>query len=126
MGKVTQEVPDDEEFDSDIEDDVILDERREFLAKFQAKLVHFETEYHNLKEATSIVELALWKHKMNDYSQGKRNRRTKKKTKIEDADVRKQCRISCGADIVILHMLPYFVPTASEVDDAFKSANENV
>ena len=62
---------------------------------------------------------------MNGYSQGKKNRRTKK-TKIEDADVRVQCRISCGADIVIEHMLPYFVPTASEVHDAFKSANENV
>ena len=79
-----------------------------------------------MKEATSIVELALWKHEMNDYSQGKKNRRTKKKMKIEDADVRVQCRISCGADIVIQHMLPYFLPTASKVDNAFKSANEKV
>ena len=126
MGKLTKEVPDDDGFEEDIDDDEILDKRREFLTKFQARLVHFETEYHNVKEATSIVELALWKHEMNDYSQGKKNRRTKKKMKIEESSIREQCRISCGADIVIEHMLPYFVPTASEVHDAFKGANQKV
>ena len=39
---------------------------REFIADVEAKLVHYETEYHKLKEATSFIELALWKHKMND------------------------------------------------------------
>ena len=126
MGKLTKEVPDDDGFEEDIDDDEILDKRREFLTKFQARLVHFETEYHNVKEATSIVELALWKHEMNDYSQGKKNRRTKKKMKIKESSIREQCRISCGADIVIEHMLPYFVPTASEVHDAFKGANQKV
>ena len=112
MGKLTKEIPDDDvsDSDSDIEDDDILDRKREFFAEFHAMLVHYETEYHNVKEATSIVELALWRHKMNDNSQGKKNRRMRKKMKIEDADVRVQCRISCGADIVIQHMLPYLLP----------------
>ena len=110
IGKVTKEVPADNGFDSDTEiDDEILDSRREFLTKFQATLVYFETEYRNLKEATSIVELALWKHKMNDNILGEKERR-RKKTKIEESSIREQCRISCGADIVIQHMLPYLLP----------------
>jgi hypothetical protein len=111
MGKVTKEAPDEE-------DDEILDKRREFLTKIQATIVYFETEYQNLKEATSIVELAFWKQKMNDHVLGEKKRR-RKKTKIEDSHIREQCRISCGADIVIQHMLPYLVcpPAAPSSED---------
>ena len=35
--------------------------------------------------------------------------------KIEGVDVREQCRISCGADIVIEHMLPYLLPATDEI-----------
>ena len=36
--------------------------------------------------------------------------RQNKKTKIEESDLRGQCRVSCGADIVIQHVLPYLLP----------------
>jgi len=80
--------------------------RREYLVEVETKLVHYETEYHKLKEATSILELALWKHKMNDL-QGKKRKR-------DEAGVREQSRISCGADIVIEHMLPYLLPATQK------------
>ena len=89
--------------------------RRVFITEVTAKLAHYETEYQKLKEATSIVELALWKQKMNDHIQGKKQRRSKKKLKIDNSSIREQCRISCGSDIVIEHMLPYLLPTLNEL-----------
>ena len=66
-----------------------------------------------------MLELALWKHKMNDQSRGEKQRRSKKKVKIEESNIREHCRISCGADIVIQHMLPYLVcpPVAPSSED---------
>jgi len=63
----------------------------------------YETEYQNLKEATSVLELVLWKNRMSD------DGRESRKRKFDETD-RNQCRISCGADIVIQHVLPYLLP----------------
>ena len=74
-------------------------------AEVDAKLVQYETEYYNLKEATAILELVLWKHKMADFgNQGA------KKRKVDESSVREQYRVSCGADIVIQHVLLYLLP----------------
>ena len=37
---------------------------------------------------------------------------SKKRKRIEDSssDYREQCRVSCGADMVIEHVLPFLVP----------------
>ena len=81
---------------------------RAYLDTIRSKLAEHETEYYKLKESTTIVELALWKKRMDDCGQGEE--RCKKKIKIEEAaGLRKQCRISCGADIVIQHVLPYII-----------------
>ena len=87
----------------------------EFRTEVETTLSNYEAEYHKLKEATSLVELALWKKKMNDHLQGKKQRRSKKKLKIDNSSIREQCRISCGSDIVIEHMLPYLLPTLNEL-----------
>ena len=84
----------------------------EFIAEVEEKLVHYETEYHNLKEATSLLELALWKHKMNGHCQEKMRGRVKR-IKIEESSIREQCRINCAADIVIEHVLPFLLPAAN-------------
>ena len=59
--------------------------------------------YESVKEGTSILELALWKTKI-DESRNKRAR--------IDADVsyKEQCRINSGADIVIRNVLSYLLP----------------
>ena len=81
------------------------------------KLAMFENEYQTLKEATTIVELAFWKKRMNDFGHDKKEGcNYNKKMKIEDVDVREQCRIGCGADIVIEHMLPYLLPATDEIE----------
>lgn len=58
-------------------------------------------EYELLKEATSVLELALWKVAIDN--------RLEKKSRIGDgASYRDQCRINCCAEIVIRNVMPFF------------------
>lgn len=41
-------------------------DRQEWLNETLRKLEHYEHEYHKLKESTSLLELALWKIKIED------------------------------------------------------------
>ena len=41
--------------------------------------------------------------------------------KTDESNVRRQCRITCGADVVIRHVLPYLITVA---DDEFESDSE--
>jgi len=66
----------------------------------------YEAQYNQLKEATTILELALWKYKMDESESNKKRKRTEE----PDSDFREQCRVSCSADIVIEHVLPFLVP----------------
>ncbi|KAL7426952.1 hypothetical protein ACHAXH_002021 [Discostella pseudostelligera] len=61
-----------------------------------AKVNSFEV----IKDATSLIELALWKATMSDRGQ-------KKMRTGNDLSYRKQCRVNCGAEIVIKNVLPY-------------------
>ena len=59
--------------------------------------------YEIAKEATSVLELALWKAKI-DESRSKR-------TRVDSGmSYRDQCRINSGADIVIRNILPFLLP----------------
>lgn len=73
-----------------------------------SNLTKYEKEYINLKEATTMIELTLWKNQMTENFQevdGHNNKRAK----IDETDRRKECRINCGAHIVIEHVLPYLM-----------------
>jgi hypothetical protein len=78
--------------------------------EIQEKLAHFEGELPKLKEATTILELALWKARMNanNLQQGTHN---PKKFKTDESSFRRQCRVTCGGDIVIRHMLRFLIST---------------
>ena len=78
-----------------------------------AMLVDYEAKYDVLKEATTSLELVLWKNKINEcstceYMQTERN--DGKRVKIDKQGIREQCRISCESATVIENMLPYLVP----------------
>jgi len=83
--------------------------RREYITVVETAFVNLETEYHKLKEATSTLELAMWKKKMNDHCQEKNEKRRVKKMKIEEAELRKQCRVASGAGVVIGHILSFLI-----------------
>ena len=84
-------------------------ERRDFVAGVQEHLIHCEEEYRTLKEATTLLELVLWKKGMNDHCQEANEKRRIKRMKIEESTIRQVCRVGCGADIVIEHVLPFLV-----------------
>ena len=87
----------------------------DWLDNVKTKLATYEAEYYKLKEATTIVELVLWKNKMNDQLPQRKARRVKK-MKIEDSAIRKQCRVSCASDVVNQHVLPYLLPQIPDLD----------
>jgi hypothetical protein len=77
-----------------------------------AKLEYYESEYCKLKEMTSLLELALWKTRIDDSSldHAKMMVGGNKKMKMDSSDFRLQCRISCGANHVVENLLPYLLP----------------
>jgi len=82
--------------------------RRTFHTDLETKLSWYEVEYHKLKEATSILELVLWKQKIDSHRSQERGRRNKK-MRSDQAGVRDQCRISSGSDVIIHHTLPFLI-----------------
>ena len=85
-------------------------DKTDILCRIQAKIAHFEDEYPRLKEITSIIELALWKSGM-DASH------LQKKIKTNKLSIRRQCRMTCRADVVINLVLPYLMTVADEESD---------
>ena len=77
------------------------EDNRSILRSIRNKLAHFEVELTKLKEVTTILELALWKMKMNEKSH--------KDMATHDSNVRSQDRVTCGADVVIGHVLPFLI-----------------
>jgi hypothetical protein len=80
------------------------------LRSIRNKLIHFEDELPKLKEATILLELALWKIKMNE----KKSHQdiatpSQKKMKSDESSIRQQCCLTCGADVVICHVLQFLI-----------------
>jgi len=74
-----------------------------WLGIVRSKLVNYEEEYNRLKETATVLELVLWKNKLNEPDSKKR------KLTESDYNFRGQCRVSCRADIVIEHVLPFLM-----------------
>jgi hypothetical protein len=75
------------------------------------KLAYFEEEHPKLEEATTILELALWKVRMteNKIIHHEVMYRRQKKVKSEESSIRSQCRATCGASVIIEHVLPFLI-----------------
>jgi hypothetical protein len=82
-----------------------------FLHQIQVKLTHFNDELLRLKEATTILELVLWKMKINKKSHLDMSTQSQKKVKTDEYSIRQQCRVTCGADVIIGHVLPFLINT---------------
>ena len=80
-------------------------------------LEYYESEYQKLKEMTSLLELALWKAKMED--QGETTGGDNKKIQIDQSEFRLLCHTRCGANHVIENVLPYLMPIVSNVYEEF-------
>jgi hypothetical protein len=79
------------------------------LREIQDKLAHFDGELPKLKEATSTLELALWKMKINKNGHNYKNQTRHQKIKTDDSSIQSQSRVTCGADVIIRHVLPFLI-----------------
>jgi len=79
-------------------------EREEYATKLYAKLALFEL----AKESSAILELALWKAKIEEscYRPSHKNARAND----EQISRKEQYRVNCGADVVVRNVLRYLVP----------------
>jgi hypothetical protein len=94
------------------------------LREIQEKLAYFEDEYYKLKEITTILELAVWKLRMNENIPQEGASHCRKKVKTNESSIRRQCRITCGADVVIWHILPYLITATDEESDSESDTND--
>jgi len=95
------------------------------LRSIREKLVHFEDELPKLKEATTILELALWKKRINENNSQQNTVCRQKEIKVEGANPREQCRVTCGADIIIGHVLPYLISTGDDDSLSYESDTDD-
>eukprot|EP00984_Skeletonema_dohrnii_P007144 scaffold2577_cov104-Skeletonema_dohrnii-CCMP3373.AAC.6 len=82
---------------------------RQWMESVIDKMDHYKAEHRSyVKEAITLLELALWKAKLGEKedSYSAEGRRTKK-AKLDVDSARKERRITCGADIVIKNVLPF-------------------
>jgi hypothetical protein len=84
------------------------------LRGIREKLAHLERELTKIKEATTIIELALWKTRLDENGHKRETTRRLKKVKPDVSDIRQQCRVTCGADIIIRLVLPFLITALDE------------
>jgi hypothetical protein len=84
------------------------------LREIRAKVASFEGELIQLKEVTTILELALWKMKINEKKSKDVATQSQKKIKTDESSTRQQCRVTCGADVVIGPLLQFLIATGLE------------
>ena len=88
------------------------------LREIRAKLASFGGELIQLKEATTILELALWKMKMNEKKSNQDiATQSQKRIKTGESITRQQCHVTCGADVVIGPVLQFLIATGDEIYD---------
>lgn len=69
---------------------------------------------YELKEALSLLELTVWKGKIDEESssssEGRSQNHSKpatKKARVDHSELRKQCRFHCPVDVIISNVLPF-------------------
>eukprot|EP00986_Skeletonema_menzelii_P001717 scaffold468_cov133-Skeletonema_menzelii.AAC.9 len=73
-------------------------------------LDHCKTEHQKLlKEATALLELALWKANLDDNEGGNFVREGVRTTRGSKKRARKEVRVTSGADVVIKNVLPFLL-----------------
>ena len=66
----------------------------------------------------------MWKLRMNENIPQEGASHCRKKVKTNESSIRRQCRITCGADVVIWHILPYLITATDEESDSESDTND--
>ena len=81
-------------------------EMRNYIKSLYAKLEFYE----QVKEATTLIEMALWKAKLDQQTSTSDSENDKKRARPEVLSSRTHCRVSSGASVVIPRVLEYLLP----------------
>eukprot|EP00986_Skeletonema_menzelii_P018074 scaffold24410_cov153-Skeletonema_menzelii.AAC.1 len=83
------------------------DQIRQWMESAVDKLDHYKAEDNRyVKEASTLLELALWKAKLGEKEEYIAEVETKK-AKVDPERERKERRVTCGAEIVIKNVFPF-------------------
>jgi hypothetical protein len=98
------------------------DVTRQWIQSVISKVDHHKAEHRALlKEATALLELALWKAKLDWGEEADNNKvddeketdfeevKLTKKAKMDPDNKRKGARVTCGADVVIKNVMPFLM-----------------
>eukprot|EP00986_Skeletonema_menzelii_P003821 scaffold1251_cov87-Skeletonema_menzelii.AAC.3 len=85
---------------------------RQWMKSAIGRLDHYKAEHHRLlKEATTLLELALWKANLGD-NEGREGEGVRTKGEVTMKRVREEARVTSGADVVIKNVLPFLALTS--------------
>lgn len=73
-----------------------------------SKLLLYEQKYHVLKDATFLLELTLWKIKIDELIM-MQNVRQSDEMESHMAEMKAQCRMNCGVEIIIPNVLQFLI-----------------
>ena len=83
------------------------EEIRQWMTSVMDKMDHYKAAHcMYVKEAITLLELALWKIKLGEKEEYAAETKAKK-AKVDSEGARRERRITCGADIVIKNVLPF-------------------
>ena len=72
------------------------------------RMEHFKAEHYTLvREARTILELAVWKAMIDDKNEDEDDSQRTKKVKMDMKAMRRERRVTSGADIVVKNVLPF-------------------
>ncbi len=84
---------------------------QQWVARVLQRMEQYKTKHHALlTEATTLLELALWKTKLFNQTGDEKKCSVDvvtKNAKVDDEAARKEHRVTCGANIVIKNVLPF-------------------
>ena len=82
---------------------------RQWMDSVIEEMDHYRAEhYRYVKEGLTLLELALWKAKLDEKEDTPNCEEGRtKKAKVDADSARLQRRVTCGADIVIKNVLPF-------------------
>ncbi len=83
---------------------------QQWITRVLGRIEHYKSEHMLLlKEAMTLLELALWKAKLLNETDERKCcvEVATKKAKVDDEAARKEHRVTCGASIVIKNVLPF-------------------
>ena len=81
---------------------------RQWIRSVIDRMEHFKAEHNRLlNEHMTLLELAVWKAKLDEKEEDSAQNVQAKRAKIDEESIRKEKRITSGADIIIKNVLPF-------------------